>query len=220
MLKTEFIDKAWDAAVEAKRLGAKISVPVVVAQAALESAYGISKLAVDNNNLFGIKGDYNGNYAEYETKEQRPDGSWYTTKARFRAYDSWEECFGDYASIIERLPWYQDAEDAAHSPVDFLKGIVAKVDPSGQVIEPGWATDKTYYEKVWGIMVQHSLLERSENPDPEEFSLLQVYDNGYRLDFEPIKHTIGSTEDGGIKCMIRVKPTTFLQRLRYLFSRG
>lgn len=220
MLKSEFIDKAWDAAVEVRRRGGRISIPIVVAQAALESAYGISSLSTEHNNLFGIKGSYNGNYVEYETKEQRPDGSWYTAKERFRSYQSWEECFEDYAGIIERLPWYQDAEDAAHSPADFLKGLTAKINSSGEIVEPGWATDKAYYEKVWSIVARYALLDRKEDPEPEEFALLQVYDNGRRLDLEPIKHTIGNTEDGRLKIMIRVKPTNFLQRLRYALSRG
>lgn len=220
MLKTEFIDKAWDAAVRVRHRGAPISVPIVVAQAALESNFNLSILSVEHNNLFGIKGDYNGAYVEYDTREQRPDGSWYATKARFRSYPSWEECFDDYASIIERLPWYQDAEDAAHSPADFLKGLIAKIDSSGRVLEPGWATDQTYYEKVWSIATQYGLLDRMESEMPGEFVLLQVYDSARRLDFEPIKHTIGNTNDGYLKLMIRVKPTSFLQRLRYAFSRG
>lgn len=220
MSRQEFIEKAWRAAVAVRNRGALISAPVVVAQAALESNYGLSALARDHNNLFGVKGEYKGHYVEYKTSEQTPDGTWYTTVAKFRSYPSWEEAFNDYASIIERLPWYADAADAAHSPRDFLKGILAKLSDDGQVLEPGWATDQRYFDKVWAIVMENNLLERGEDLESEGFTLLQVYDGDSRIDFEPIKNTIGTTNEGGMKLMVRVKPTTFWQRLSYLFSRS
>lgn len=220
MTRQEFIEKAWKAAVTIRNRGALVSVPIVVAQAALESNYGLSALARDHNNLFGVKGDYRGQFVEYKTSEQTPDGTWYVVTAKFRSYPSWEEAFSDYASIIERLPWYADAADAAHSPKDYLRGIIAKFDASGHLLEPGWATDKRYYDKVWGIVTQHNLLTKGEDLESEGFTLLQVYDGDVCIAFEPIKNTIGTTNDGGMKLMVRVKPTTFWQRLSYLFSRS
>lgn len=220
MTRQEFIEKAWRAAVSVRNRGALVSVPIVVAQAALESNYGLSALARDHNNLFGIKGEYKGLFVEYKTSEQTPDGTWYVVTAKFRSYPTWEDAFNDYASIIERLPWYADAADAAHSPRDFLKGIITKYDDSGGLLEPGWATDVRYFDKVWGIVISLGLLTKGEDLESEGFTLLQVYDGDCRIDLEPIKNTLGTTKDGGMKLMVRVKPTTFWQRLLYLFSRS
>lgn len=220
MTKQEFIDKAWEEAIKARENGASISVPIAVAQAALETGYGNSGLSSNHNNLFGIKGEYKGQYALYPTREQLDDGTWVTIQAKFRAYSSWSDCFEDYGSIIRRLSWYQDAEDAAHSPRDFLKGLMTLRADSGEVIEPGWATDHAYFEKVWSIVESHNLLHRDEVKEPESFHLIQIFDGTRRYDFNPLKVTPGTTNDGQHKLMVRVEETTFWQRLKFLFLRG
>ena len=48
---------------------------VMVAQASLESAYGTSKLGTVGNNLFGVKGSYEGNAIVMRTWEEESDGS-------------------------------------------------------------------------------------------------------------------------------------------------
>ena len=217
MTRKDFIDKAWNAAVEARAKGAAISVPVAVAQAALETNYGESKLSKEHNNLFGIKGEYKGQYVEYKTKEQDVNGSVYVVTAKFKSYPDWEHCFHDYASIIERLPWYQDAEDASHVPRDYLSGLIA-VRGEGVSDEPGWATDKHYFEKVWSIVESHYLLQRSETTKDEDINLIVVYDRNRKLYLSPTKCTFGMTNDDQPKLMVRTQPTTFMQRLRYLFG--
>lgn len=214
MERDRFIEEAWEAATEIKKLGASISVPIAVAQAALESNFGNSKLSKDHNNLFGIKGDYHGAFVLLPTKEQDKNGNWVDTKAKFRSYPNWESSFDDYADIIERLPWYQDAQDASHEPMEYLKGIIA-LRKDGKVVEPGWATDRDYEDKVWSIVKEYNLLCREEESEVE---LLQIYDNGRKMEFHTLKATPGMTHDGNKKLMVRVEPTTFIQRLKYLFS--
>lgn len=218
MTRQEFIDKAWEAATRARDKGVAISVPVAVAQAALETNFGESRLSRGHNNLFGIKGDYRGDYVEYQTREQRADGEFVTITAKFKSYPSWEHCFADYADIIARLPWYEDAEDAANIPRDYLMGLVSILDEHGDVIEPGWATDQSYFDKVWSIVEGYYLLQRSEVSKDEELDLLIIYDDSRRLTLKPIKSTLGMTKDHQPKLMIRVAPTTFWERLRYLFT--
>lgn len=218
MTKQEFINQAWKQAQKARRQGAPISVPIAVAQAALETGFGKSGLSSMHNNLFGIKGEYKGKYALMSTAEQNPDGTWKDIQAKFKKYDSWADCFYDYGQIIKRLDWYEDAEQAAHNPREYLKGIIVQRTADGTLIEPGWATDQKYEQKVWNIVERYNLLDRQEVNGGDELALVQLYDGDRRLDLEPVKHTIGSTSDGQGKLMIRVKPTTFLQRLRYLFS--
>ena len=220
MNRGDFIDKAWKAASSVQKAGARISVPIVVAQAALESNFGTSGLALKDNNLFGVKGEYEGKFSLYDTREQLPGGAWVTIQAKFRSYPSWVEAYDDYASIIERLPWYRDAADASHIPRDFLKGLLVLRDVDGKLVEPGWATDKNYFNKVWGIVTEYNLLDKQEELPKDEFLLLQVYDGDRRVDLIPLKHTIGGLANGsGMKLMVRVKPTTFWQRFSYLIGR-
>lgn len=218
MTRQEFIDTIWDAAVRIRASGAPISVPIVVAQAILESRYGESRLASEHHNLFGIKGDYNGKFVEYVTTEQRPDGTPYTVVARFRSYNCWDACIGDYARIIERLPWYQDAEEAANNPSQFLYGLLVAYNEDGSVKEPGWATDINYYNKVWAIVLDNRFLDRMESSEDEEFQVIEIYDGNRKLSVTPLKHNVAATVDGKMRFMARVKPTTFWQRLVYLFS--
>lgn len=104
----EFIEKIGALAHEdMKRSGVLAS--VTTAQAALESAYGASELAVNAFNLFGMKASLSGNTwpsawdgAVYEkkTKEQRPDGSYYEVVAKFRKYKSIEESIRDHSDYL------------------------------------------------------------------------------------------------------------------------
>lgn len=218
MDRDQFIESAWDAAVAARQAGAKISVPIAVGQAALESNYNESQLAQEHNNLFGIKGTHNGNFVEYSTREQLPDGEWTTVVAKFKSYPSWRACFEDYGSIIARLPWYQDAEDAAHNPRDFLRGLLALRHHDGTTLEPGWATDQNYFDKVWNIVSVYNLNQRQEIPEVDEYSLLQVYDGSRRYDFYPLKMTPGLANNGDLKLMARVRPTTFWEKIKFIFQ--
>lgn len=73
---------------------------VMLAQAILESGWGQSDLAVDANNLFGIKGDYNGAYVSMPTSEWSADQGWYKIYANFRKYPSYYESFIDNADKL------------------------------------------------------------------------------------------------------------------------
>lgn len=69
---------------------------VMIAQAALESAWGTSILAyAPNYNLFGIKGEYNGQYFSKYTKEYDEKTGWSTVKANFKKYPSYKESIVD-----------------------------------------------------------------------------------------------------------------------------
>lgn len=73
---------------------------LIIAQACLESGYGKSTLAAKGNNLFGVKGTYNGDFLEMETKEWDKLNGWYSVKAKFRKYPSWEESLEDHALLF------------------------------------------------------------------------------------------------------------------------
>ncbi len=61
---------------------------LTIAQAILESKWGMSALAKECHNYFGMKWKEGCgcDYKEYQTREQKKDGSYYTIKAKFRKY--------------------------------------------------------------------------------------------------------------------------------------
>ncbi len=95
----EFLDKAIPAATTASsKYGTYTS--VMLAQATVESAWGQSGLAQEpNNNLFGIKGSYNGQSVNMNTGEYG-NGGYYTTNAGFRKYPSYTESFEDNGALL------------------------------------------------------------------------------------------------------------------------
>lgn len=152
--KKDFLKTIIRCAKNACKAGYIVAPAAVAAQAALESAFGESRLAKDANNLFGIKAtkSWHGPVVEYETKEHK-NGEWITITARFRKYDSYQECVMDYAKIINRLPWYKDAVEAARLGDDmgFINGLLASEK------QPGWATDPEYAKKIMRIFNQYDL---------------------------------------------------------------
>lgn len=62
---------------------------LTAAQAFIESNKGGSKLSQEpNNNLFGIKGSYNGSYVTMKTKEY-VNGKYIVVDAAFKKYPNW-----------------------------------------------------------------------------------------------------------------------------------
>lgn len=80
---------------------------LAAAQAFIESNKGNSGLAVECNNLFGIKGTYNGQYGEYWTTEYY-GGIKQRVRAKFRKYPSWAESIADHSSLFNRLARYSN----------------------------------------------------------------------------------------------------------------
>lgn len=80
---------------------------LTAAQAYIESNKGNSGLTQECNNLFGIKGTYNGQYGEYMTTEYY-NGVKQRVKAKFRKYPSWAESIADHSSLFNRLQRYSN----------------------------------------------------------------------------------------------------------------
>ncbi|NRO36801.1 glucosaminidase domain-containing protein [Lactobacillus helveticus] len=93
--QTEFLNKAAKQAVKAaKKYGTYPS--VMIAQAIVESGWGQSALAVNSNNLFGMKASvWSGPTYSAKTREEGKDGKSYYITAAFRKYNSFEESFED-----------------------------------------------------------------------------------------------------------------------------
>ncbi|GMA48306.1 LysM peptidoglycan-binding domain-containing protein [Tetragenococcus muriaticus] len=73
---------------------------VMIAQAVVESGWGSSTLSqAPNNNLFGIKGTYNGQSVKMPTQEYI-NGRYVTVNADFRKYPSYTASFQDNAALL------------------------------------------------------------------------------------------------------------------------
>lgn len=131
----EFLDKAIPAATTASsKYGTYTS--VMLAQATVESAWGQSGLAQEpNNNLFGIKGSYNGQSVNMNTGEYG-NGGYYTTNARFRKYPSYTESFEDNGALLRNQmgnyysgTWVENSNNYAQATQNGLQGKYA-TDPN------------------------------------------------------------------------------------------
>lgn len=131
----EFLNKAIPAATTASsKYGTYTS--VMLAQATVESAWGQSGLAQEpNNNLFGIKGSYNGQSVNMNTGEYGK-GGYYTTNAGFRKYPSYTESFEDNGSLLRNQmgnyysgTWVENSSNYAQATQNGLQGKYA-TDPN------------------------------------------------------------------------------------------
>ena len=114
MTKQDFVNKFYPAA---KAAGAEFNInPVVIlAQAAIESGWGESKLS-SYNNFFGI------------TAYGRINNYWHGVKIQlaengltFRRYDTMENSFMDYCRLIRGS--YRTSADLSFHPAAFAKSI-------------------------------------------------------------------------------------------------
>ena len=109
---------------------------VMLAQATVESAWGQSGLSQEpNNNLFGIKGSYNGQSVNMNTGEYG-NGGYYTTNAGFRKYPSYTESFEDNGALLRNQmgnyysgTWVENSNNYAQATQNGLQGKYA-TDPN------------------------------------------------------------------------------------------
>ena len=148
MTPDDFI-KAVGAAAKLSMSKTKIPASFVVAEGALESGWGQSKLSIEAYNLFGVKADkaWAGPTIAMPTREHI-DGRWTVVDAKWRKYDSWKEAIDDHASFLINNPRYKPA--FAYADGDGFAHAVA---------EAGYATDPSYYTKISAIIRQHKLAQ-------------------------------------------------------------
>ena len=145
-----FVAAVWPHAVEtAQDLG--VSPQALLAQAALESGWGKREIRLADNstshNLFGIKAgpEWHGKVAETRTTEY-VNGVAQTQVARFRAYDSYQDAFRDYADLLKGSPRYAgvlQANDANQFAVALQQA--------------GYATDPAYATKLSRVMASETM---------------------------------------------------------------
>ena len=85
----------------------KILPSITAAQGILESGWGRSDLATIGNNLFGVKGSYQGNTINMNTREETPTGKDYYINAGFRLYPSWAASIEDHGKFLNENSRYR-----------------------------------------------------------------------------------------------------------------
>ncbi len=140
-----FVRELWPVAQAAGReLG--VDPRHVLAQAALETGWGRSvpshATGASSNNFFGIKpgSRWDGETVSVRTLEFE-NGLPVARRDAFRAYDSAEDCFRDYVSLLKDNPRYAAALNTGDDAHAFARGL-----QSG-----GYATDPAYARKVAAI---------------------------------------------------------------------
>ena len=129
----------------AERVAQDSGIPAsfMLGQAGHETGWGKSEIRNKDGsnafNLFGIKAGkgWTGKVAEVTTTEYI-NGAPRKVVAKFRAYDSFEESFRDYARLINDNPRYEKARAKTHSALAFAT----------ELQKAGYATDPQYATKL------------------------------------------------------------------------
>lgn len=127
-----------------------------IAQACVESAYGTSELAVQANNLFGIKAGSGWTGRTYTKQTQEWDGTKYiAVSAAFRAYDTMVACVEDYLTKLTTMDRYAN-----------LVGCTDIQEACRLIREDGWATSPTYTETLLARVDKHDLTQYDTVQEP------------------------------------------------------
>src|SRR5579872_123560 len=99
------LQKDWlDRTVEAAKKGGHIFPEMAACEAALESGYGTSQLAVKDNNLFGMKQHQHPVYGtERLPTREFENGQWKVIEAEWVHYPDYDSCFRDRMLTLIRL---------------------------------------------------------------------------------------------------------------------
>ena len=140
--QANFVNKHSDVASKVEQ-ATGIPASFMLGQAGHETGWGRSEIKVKGGdpsfNLFGIKAgaSWKGKVAEVTTTEY-VNGVAQKKVARFRAYDSYEDSFKDYARLISESPRYAKAREQTGSVHAFASGLQ----------KAGYATDPNYADKL------------------------------------------------------------------------
>lgn len=184
----EFFEKIKPYVIEDMKKS-NILASLTAAQARLESNIGNSGLTKNANNLFGIKGKYNGQSVTMLTTEVEK-GVRVKKLAEFRKYPSWLESISDHSAFLLKYKRYK-------SIIGEKNYIVA----CQKMANSGYATEnpKTYANSLISIIQKNKLYEwdMGITPTPQAYEIGKTYltvvnlnirdnPNGAQLKFECI----------------------------------
>ena len=139
---------------EAKARGYQVCSPII-AQACLESNYGVSQLASRWKNYFGMKcgSSWKGKSINLSTKEEYTPGQLTTIRDNFRAYDTMEDGVRGYFDFINTKR-YANLKSAT-TPREYLEFIK----------RDGYATSSSYVNSNMNVISRHDLERFDWNSD-------------------------------------------------------
>ena len=123
----------------------KILASLTAAQAFIESNKGNSGLTQKANNLFGIKGLYNGQSVKMKTTEYY-NGVKVQVMADFRKYPSWKESIADHSRLFNSYQRYAN-----------LRGCTNYLECCKYVQADGYATSPTYAKTLASTIEKYQL---------------------------------------------------------------
>jgi hypothetical protein len=146
--QTAFIQMVAEPARQSQR-ATGVPASVTIAQAILESSWGESRLAWENNNYFGIKAwgrPGSAGEAWYDVWEV-VDGEDVIQSEPFRAYNELAESFVDHGRLFQRSRRYAAALAVRDDPRQFAY----------EISQAGYATDPGYASKLIDLMDRFKL---------------------------------------------------------------
>ena len=146
MTNTEFLNKIKPMVI-ADMKKTSILASLTGAQAIIESGWGNSGLTKKANNLFGMKGKYNGQSVTMLTTEYY-NGVKKRVYADFRKYPSWADSIADHSDLFNRLSRYKN-----------LRGETDYKKACRYVKEDGYATSPTYTTTLINTIEKYKLYE-------------------------------------------------------------
>lgn len=135
-----FLQRAFAEAVKAQHVFPEMA----ACEAALESRYGTSELAIKDSNLFGMKQHHHPIFGTHvlPTREFE-NGDWVTMNSSWISYPDWAACFADRMATLKRL---------ASTYPDYAAGLQAACGTTYvRAISKTWSTDPERAEKVFNI---------------------------------------------------------------------
>ncbi|NDP39576.1 MAG: flagellar assembly peptidoglycan hydrolase FlgJ [Rhodoferax sp.] len=154
--QSQFVQHHTAAAIQVEK-SSGIPASFMVGQAGHETGWGRHEIKMKGGapsyNLFGIKAGagWTGKVAEVSTTEY-VHGVAKKTMAKFRAYDSYEASFQDYARLITKSPRYAQASQQTGSAHAFASGLQ----------KAGYATDPHYAAKLSRAIDTTQRLQRAQ----------------------------------------------------------
>jgi len=123
---------------------------ITLAQAILESDWGQSTNATENNNLFGVKATA-AEPGKVMTTQEYYDGTYHQVKRRFRIYTSWHASMVAHAKRLANGP--------AWDPGHYQTVLKAKTyQAAAQALaKTGYATDPDYAQKIINVIQKYDL---------------------------------------------------------------
>ncbi len=143
-IQQQFLARACTAA----KAGGHIYPDYAACEAALESAWGQSRLAAQANNLFGQKQSHPpiGDSVQLPTREYA-HGAWLTVPASWTKFADWPSCFAARMALLQRLATAYPAYAAALAAKDGAAFVT--------LVSRRWSTDPDRAEKVLEVWRLH-----------------------------------------------------------------